>query len=321
MEEILKIKDLSVSFYTESSEIEVVRGIDYSINKGEIIGILGESGSGKTVSSKSILGLIDSQDGKVTCSQMEFNNIDISNLSEKEYSKLRGNKISFIFQNPTESLNPYIKIGRQLREALTVHNKKVSKEFILNTMKEVGILNAEEIYNRYPFQLSGGQNQRVMIAQGIICNPELLIADEPTSSIDASIRKKILTLFKEINSKHGISIVIITHDFDVAEYICDRIIIMYGGLIVEEGLKDDIISNPLHPYTQELISCVKSLDALDHTLYSLDGTPPNPSDFKSQCPFWSRCKFRIKECEKKIPETIVLKNRKVRCLLRGENHE
>ncbi len=183
-------------------------------------------------------------------------------------------------------------------------------------MIEVGLTDVETVYDMFPFQLSGGQNQRIMICQSILCKPDLLIADEPTSSIDAMLRKKILKLLKEINKKYNMAIIFITHDFDVAKYLCDRLIIMYGGLVVEEGSIKDIFVNPMHPYTEELIKCAGSLDSREEYLYSLDGSPPIPAEFKNECPFYDRCKYRVKSCSVEIPKIIETKLGKTRCPVR-----
>jgi len=313
-EKLLQVKNLKVSFRNGNKYIQVVRGVDIEVNKGEIVGILGESGSGKTVSSNSILGLINSEEGRIDSGEIIYRGSDLLKLREKELQMIRGQEISYIFQNPSESLNPYRRVGKQIEEALKVHGLSVSREKIIEVMMDVGLDTADIIYNMYPFQLSGGQCQRVMIAMGIICNPDLLIADEPTSAIDASIRKKILSLLKSINHKYGTSIIIITHDFDVAKFICDKITIMYGGLVMEHGTMKDIMENPMHPYTVELIKCVSSLDNSEDILYALEGRPPSPYEFKDECPFYPRCKKRIKECSQSIPIMKSISGRGVRCI-------
>ncbi len=313
-DKLLRINDLKVSFGTGRSNLQVVRGVNLEVNKGEVVGILGESGSGKTVSANSIIGLINSGEGNIDSGEIFYKGTDLLKLKEKEMQMIRGKEISYIFQNPTESLSPYNRVGKQIEEAVKIHGIESSKDKIIEVMKDVGLDTAETIYNMYPFQLSGGQCQRIMIAIGIVCNPELLIADEPTSSIDASLRKKILSLLKSINKKYGTSIIIITHDFDVAEFLCDKITIMYGGLVMEQGSMKEVLDNPLHPYTQELIKCVSSLDNSEEVLYALEGRPPSPYEFKDECPFYERCKYRRDICTDAIPKMVTSNGRNVRCV-------
>lgn len=311
---LLKIEDLKVSFCNEGSSIQVVRGFDLEIIRGEIVGIVGESGSGKTVSASSITGLLSKDIASIDSGSVVFEDKDLVKLSEKELKSIRGKNISYIFQNPAIALNPYKRVGKQLQTILKIHRLPGVKEDIIKTLEGVGIADARRVYDMYPYQLSGGLNQRVMIAECILCKPRLLIADEPTSAIDASVQKKVLDLLKDINKNQETSIIIITHDFDVAKYICDKIIIMYGGLVVEEGLVDDIFNNPLHPYTSELIKCAQALDSDDSNLYSLEGNPPTSYELKEQCPFYERCHIASDQCLKGIPETISIEDRKVRCV-------
>lgn len=311
---LIEVKNLKVSFYHEDGSIQVVRGFDIHIEKGEVVGILGESGSGKTVSASSIIRLIDEEIGTIDSGEVFFKGRDLMKLSENELKEIRGNRISYIFQNPSAALNPYKKIGRQLIEVLKTHGLPYSREIILNALQEVGIGEAETVYNMFPFQLSGGQNQRIMVAQCILCKPDLLIADEPTSSIDTSLRKMVLDLLSHINKKINMSVIIITHDFEVAKYLCNKLVIMYGGLVVEEGTIEEIFDNPLHPYTKELIKCSSSLAQGENVMYTLEGTPPTPFEFKNECPFYSRCQLREIACTLQIPQITEINNRKVRCI-------
>ncbi len=321
MKSLLEIKNMSVSFNHNNKDIEIIRKLSYTIAPNEIVGILGESGSGKTVSAQSILGLIDQTQGAITADYIHFKGKDISKMNDKALSAIRGKEISYIFQNPSLALNPYKKISSQLKETLKAHKVDFNTQTLTSVLESVGIDNPLEMLKRYPFQLSGGQNQRIMIAASIICNPQLLIADEPTSSIDASLRKKVLDLFKKINTDLNISMIIITHDFEVANYICDRIIVMYGGVIVEEGSTTDIINHPLHPYTKELLSCVHSLESVTDTLYTLNGSPIDPSLFKNQCPFLDRCSRAIEKCKGQMPKLKSTNERKIRCYLQGGSNE
>jgi peptide/nickel transport system ATP-binding protein len=314
---LIEIKELRVSFYYEKGRIQVVRGFDLELNKGEIVGILGESGSGKTVSVSSIIRLIDESVGIIDSGEVIYNGRNLLKSSEKELNEIRGNKISYIFQNSSAALSPYKTIGKQMTEVLRTHKLPYTRELILNSLYEVGIEMAETVYGMYPFQLSGGQNQRIMIAQSILCKPELLIADEPTSSIDASLQKTILDILRNISEKNNTSVIIITHNFGVAKYLCDRLIVMYGGLVVEEGSITQILEAPFHPYTQELIKCVSSLDEDGEIMYTIEGAPPTPFEFKDECPFYSRCKFRESACAGNIPELKKINGRKARCILFG----
>ncbi|MBN2879102.1 MAG: ABC transporter ATP-binding protein [Clostridia bacterium] len=313
---LIKVKDLKVSFYNNNKAVEVIRGFDIDVWEGEIVGILGESGSGKTVSSTSILHMMEKNEGIITSGEILYNKKDLATLSEKQMNTIRGRKIAYVFQNPAQALSPYKKIGRQFKNLLKNHNLKYSSAAVQSALEEVGIKDAETVLNMYPFQLSGGQNQRIMIALSIITKPDLLIADEPTSSIDTSLIKKVLDLFRDINKKYNMSMIIITHDFNVAKYICNRLVIMYGGLVVETGDINSILNNPLHPYTEELIKCAYSLDNYKDSLYSLEGAPPTPYEFKDECPFYSRCKIREDECRQAIPYMKEIEGRQVRCLKR-----
>jgi len=313
-DKLLDVRDLKVSFYSDKGSVQVVRGFDISMKKGEIVGILGESGSGKTVSSSSIIKLLDESLGRIDSGEAIFKGRDLLKLSEKDLKRIRGDEISYIFQNSSAALSPYKRIGKQLGEVLKTHGRVVSKEHILRTLEEVGLEDGERIYHMYPFQLSGGQNQRIMIAQCILCDPELLIADEPTSSIDASLQKTILELLKDISMRNKMSVIIITHDFGVARYLCDRLMVMYGGLVLEEGTIEEMLNSPLHPYTQELIRCARSLAEDDETMYTIEGAPPTPYQFRDECPFYSRCSLREGACREGIPQKIDLGGRRVRCI-------
>ncbi|MDD7795148.1 ABC transporter ATP-binding protein [Clostridium sp. 'White wine YQ'] len=312
---ILNISGLMLSFKANNGFVQVIRGVDIQLNKGEILGILGESGSGKTVTASSVLRLTQDSDFRIDGGSIIFDNTELIKLSEKDMRKIRGKRISYIFQDASVALNPYKRVGKQLREVLKVHGENNDKNKIITAMKKVGIDNAEVVYNMFPWQLSGGLCQRVLITMSTLCSPEIIIADEPTAAIDASLQKKVLDLLKDINIKDESSIIIITHDFDVVRYICNRVVVMYGGLVMEEGTTKDILTNPLHPYTKELINCVESLDNNDKELYSLTGKTPIPDEFKNQCPFYERCKYKNSKCLEGIPKVRNIDDRKVRCIL------
>ncbi|MFT9497659.1 ABC transporter ATP-binding protein [Anaerosolibacter sp.] len=318
---LLQVKNLKISFPYGKDRIQVVRGVDLEVGEGEIVGILGESGSGKTVSSTAVLGLISDGDGRMDEGEIWFKGGDLLKLPEHKLEGIRGKEIAYIFQDPVAALNPYRKVGNQIQEIIKVHRLEIKKEGILGIMEDIGLDNANLIYNMYPFQLSGGQCQRINIAMAMICKPQLIIADEPTSAIDASLRRKVLNLFKQINKKYGTAMMIITHDFDVARFLCDRVVIMYGGLVMEEGTVQEILENPIHPYTKELLKCVASLNEGEASLYSLEGMPPNPYELKKECPFCDRCKHSIDPCWEGIPPMVNLKEyRRARCV-HAESHK
>ncbi len=315
---ILKISNLMVSFSNGDKFVKILRGVDMQLNKGEILGILGESGSGKTVTASSTLRLINDGSFRIDSGSILFHDIEITKLKEKEMRDIRGKKISYIFQDAMAALNPYKRVGMQIKEVLKVHGESFTKERIINAMKQAGIENAEVVYNMFPAQLSGGLCQRVCITMSAICTPEIIIADEPTTAIDASLQKKVLELLIDINQKSNSSIIVITHDFDVVKYMCHKVIVMYGGLVMEEGTTKQVLENPLHPYTKALLRCMESLNDNDEKLYSLPGRAPSPAEFKDQCPFYERCVYKNDKCITTLPEMITLKNRKIRCVLEQE---
>lgn len=312
---LLSIRDLRVSFQARGGRLQVVRGFSADIGAGEITGVLGESGSGKTVSFSAVLGLIDEETGRVDSGSAHFRGRDLLAMDEQMLRHIRGREISYIFQNAGKAMNPYKSVGHQMRALGRVHGVSLSREAVVETLQSVGLEAAETILDMYPFELSGGQNQRVMIALGIILGPALLIADEPTSFVDATIRRTILDLLTRINETSGVSIVIMTHDFDVARRICDRVIVMYGGLVMEEGATAEVLLHPLHPYTAELIACTQSLNSSESTLYSIPGSPLSPQRFTDECPFAPRCRHVRRSCTEAIPELLTLDRRRVRCIL------
>lgn len=312
---ILNVSNLMVSFLNGDRFVKVLRGVDMQLNQGEILGILGESGSGKTVTASSILRLINDGSFRIDSGSILFHDMEITKLKEKEMRDIRGKRISYIFQDAMAALNPYKRVGKQIKEVLKVHGESFTKERIINGMKQVGIENAEVIYNMFPSQLSGGLCQRVAITMNTICSPEIIIADEPTTAIDASLQKKVLELLRDINQKNKSSIIVITHDFDVVKYICHRVLVMYGGLVMEEGTTKEVLENPLHPYTKALLRCMESLNDNDEKLYSLQGKAPSPEEFKEQCPFCERCIYKNDKCTTALPEMRTVNHRKSRCVL------
>ncbi|MBD1383054.1 ABC transporter ATP-binding protein [Metabacillus arenae] len=278
MEKILEIKDLHISFHTFAGEVQAIRGVDIDLYKGETLAIVGESGSGKSVTTKSIMRLLPESNSEIKKGEILFNGRNLAKLSNKEMQKIRGKDISMIFQDPMTSLNPTMKVGKQIMEPIVKHqklSKSAAKERAIDLLKLVGIPNPEARFDQYPHQFSGGMRQRVVIAIALACNPKVLIADEPTTALDVTIQAQILELMKDLQKKIDTSIIFITHDLGVVANVADRVAVMYGGKIVETGTVDEVFYNPQHPYTWGLISSMPSLDTDDEELYAIPGTPPD----------------------------------------------
>ncbi|MFS0636334.1 ABC transporter ATP-binding protein [Mesobacillus foraminis] len=301
---ILQINDLKVSFYSGERYIPAVDGITFELKDGEILGIVGESGSGKSVTSLAAMGLIPSPPGKVEEGCILFEGKDLTTLREKEWRKVRGNQISMIFQEPMTSLNPLFTIGNQLAEAIALHTKQSKAEGLkrcTELLRLVGIPRAEGILQEYPHQLSGGMRQRVMIAMAMACNPRVLIADEPTTALDVTIQAQILSLMKDLNRKTHTSIILITHDLGIVAEICDRVIVMYAGQIVEQGDVRTILKTPKHPYTEGLLKSVPDLRGKRERLYSIPGNVPAPGSIPKGCRFAPRCDSAFGKCHEAAP--------------------
>ncbi|GGK30546.1 dipeptide/oligopeptide/nickel ABC transporter ATP-binding protein [Caldalkalibacillus thermarum] len=316
---ILEVKNLRTHFYTDDGEIPAVDNVSFHINKGEVLGIVGESGCGKSVTSLSIMRLVPDPPGKIVGGEILFNNEDLVKVKEKRMRSIRGNDIAMIFQEPMTSLNPVFTIGRQVSEAIRIH-KKVSKqkarEMAIDMIRSVGIPRPEQIVDAYPHQLSGGMRQRVMIAMAMSCEPLLLIADEPTTALDVTIQAQILDLMKTLNKEKGTAIMLITHDLGVVADICDRVIVMYSGQIIEEGDVRTILKNPKHPYTQGLIKSLPKLHQKAERLYSIPGQVPKPGTIKQGCRFAPRCEFVFDACYLQDPELLEMSpGHRCRCLL------
>ena len=303
---LLEVKDLHVSFFTPAGEVKAVGGISYDLNYDEVMGIVGESGSGKSVEAYSIIGLLQSP-GKVVGGSITLEGEDVLAKSKEEMIDLRGNKVAMIFQNPMTCLNPVYTIGNQLIEALKAHDKKVSKEEAAKRAMEmlelVGINNVEKRMKQYPHELSGGMRQRVMIAMGLICHPQLLIADEPTTALDVTIQAQILDLMQELRKKLDTGIILITHDLGVVAGIAENIAVMYAGKVVERGTADDIFYRPCHPYTWGLLKSVPRVDAENkEQLVPIVGTPPDLLAPPKGCAFAARCQYAMEICYERQPE-------------------
>ncbi len=278
-ERVLEINDLHVSFDIEAGEVQAVRGVDFYLNKGETLAIVGESGSGKSVSTKAITKLFQGKSGRIKKGSIIFNGEDLTQKSEKELMKLRGKDISMIFQDPMTSLNPTMKIGKQVMEPIIRHiglSKSEAKKRAIELLKLVGLKRVEERFNAYPHQFSGGQRQRIVIALALACEPKVLIADEPTTALDVTMQAQILDLMKELQQKIDTSIIFITHDLGVVANVADRVAVMYGGQMIETGNVDEVFYDPKHPYTWGLLSSMPDLETGDDTeLLAIPGSPPD----------------------------------------------
>ncbi|WAA13991.1 ABC transporter ATP-binding protein [Fervidibacillus halotolerans] len=328
MKPLLQVKNLKTSFFTDDGEVPAVEDISFNVYPGEIVGIVGESGSGKSVTSLSIMGLLPNPPGKVTGGEIYLNGKNILQFNEKQMRRVRGNELAMIFQEPMTSLNPLFTIGNQLMEAVLIHNKwpkKKAYDRAVEMLRLVGLPRHEELMNAYPHELSGGMRQRVMIAMALICNPKVLIADEPTTALDVTIQAQILQLIKEINEKLKTAVLLITHDLGVVAEVCERVIVMYAGKIVEEGDVHTIFQNPQHPYTKGLLQSIPDIRKKEKRLYSIPGTVPKPGSVKKGCRFYSRCNVRMPRClHDQPPYYTTEENHKVRCWLvekEGEERE
>ena len=321
MENLLDVRGLKTSFNTKFGEVQAVRGVSFQLTKGEVVGVVGESGCGKSITMMSIMRLLD-KNGIIKDGRIFFEGKDISKITEKEMSKIRGNDIAMIFQDPMTSLNPLITIGNQIIEPLIIHEKLSKKEAFkkgVELLRLVNIPNPEKRMKQYPHEFSGGMRQRAMIAMALSCNPKLIIADEPTTALDVTIQAQIVEIMKNIKNKLGTSIIFITHDLGVVADICDRVNVMYGGLIIEKGGINDIFDNPKHPYTWGLLDSVPSVQKERKRLKPIEGQPPDLLKPPKGCPFYARCKFAMNICREKMPEFYeVSKKHKVSCWLSDE---
>ena len=300
---LLDVKDLRITFQKGGELIKAVDGLSLTINEGEVFGLIGESGSGKSVTGLSIMRLLD-ESAKIESTWIKLRGQDLCSLNEKEMRKVRGNKISMIFQDPMTSLNPSIPIGRQIEESLIVHlniSKEKARVRVYELMEMVSIPDPQISSKRYPHEFSGGMRQRVMIAMALCCNPLLLIADEPTTALDVTIQAQILELIKNLVSKIRTSIFLISHDFGVITELCDNVSVIYGGSIVEDASIEVILKEAKHPYTVGLLNCVISTDEEGERLEMIPGLPPDPKHFPSGCKFHLRCKQSREICPKEAP--------------------
>jgi oligopeptide/dipeptide ABC transporter ATP-binding protein len=322
-EPILQVKGLKTWFSTDEGIVKAVDGITFSLGLGESLGIVGESGSGKSVTNLSIMRLIPSPPGKIVEGEILFHDRSILSMSIPELRELRGAKISMIFQDPMTSLNPFLRISTQLVETIRLHQglgKDAAKAKAVEMLKMVGIPSPEKRVDDYPHQFSGGMRQRVMIAMALSCNPEILIADEPTTALDVTIQAQILEIIKELKARLGTAVILITHDLGVVSGMCDSICVMYAGRIVERAPTRKLFADPLHPYTKGLIKSVPRLDReAKEKLFSIPGIPPSLVNIPECCPFHPRCSSATETCRKKYPpEREIDEGRKVSCWLYAE---
>ena len=320
-ETVLKVENLQTSFMTSNGEVQAVRGVSFEVKKGEILGIVGESGSGKSVTSMSVLRLLADTAVIKKDSKIEFEGRNLIDISKKEMRKIRGEKIAMIFQDPMSSINPLIPVGKQVGEMIKEHHKENSKEEIkkdvLELFEKVRIPEPEKRYSCYPHEFSGGMRQRVMIAMALANKPDLLIADEPTTALDVTIQDQILRRLRELEKEYGTSIIFITHDLGVVAELCDRVAVMYGGLIMEEALIDDLFEKPGHPYTMGLLASIPDIEQDKSVrLKPIPGSPPDMTNPPKGCPFAPRCPYARKLCGEELPEFVeVGENHRSRCFL------
>jgi peptide/nickel transport system ATP-binding protein len=311
----LSIQDLRVEYHTDEEVVHAVNGISLDLEEGESLGLVGETGAGKTTTALSILGLLPKPNGKITGGSIFFEGKELSKMGEEEMRKIRGNRISMIFQDPMTSLNPIFTVGEQIAEALEVHfslSKEQAEGRAAELLELVGI--KRNRMGEYPHQFSGGMKQRVVIAMALACNPKLLLADEPTTALDVTIQAQVLRMIRDLKRRMQTTLILISHDLGVVAQICSTVAIMYAGKIMEYGKLEDVFRNPLHPYTEGLFASIPRLDRAQRRLSSIPGLIPDPSNLPSGCVFHPRCPYRMESCSQIVPATTEWKGRRVQCL-------
>ncbi|HEX6593252.1 MAG TPA: ABC transporter ATP-binding protein [Bacillota bacterium] len=325
---ILQMKELSTHFFTDDGEIPAVDRVSFTVHKGEVVGVVGESGCGKSVTSLSIMQLVPSPPGKIVHGNIYFKGKDLLKYSEKQMRTVRGKDIAMIFQEPMTSLNPLFTIGNQMVEAIWMHERKKKRQQArreaVEMLELVGLPRAADLFNAYPHQLSGGMRQRVMIAMAMSSQPDLLIADEPTTALDVTIQAQVLQIMEKLHIEKNTSILLITHDLGVVAQLCDRVVVMYAGQVVEQGTIREILKDPQHPYTRGLIRSFPKLTENEQKLYSIPGTVPKITAGIVGCRFAPRCEFAFERCLQADPPLFTLEGRRLsRCFLhdveRGED--
>ena len=320
MNNLLELDNLQTSFRTRDGEVQAVRGVSFHVQPGELVGIVGESGCGKSVTCKSIIQLLGSN-GHISGGSIRFQNDDLARKTPEQMRKIRGNDIAMIFQDPMTALNPVVTIGKQMAEILVRNkglSKKAAKAAAIAMLDQVGIAEAQRRYDQYPHEFSGGMRQRVMIAIALSCNPKLLIADEPTTALDVTIQAQILRLLKSLQQQTQTAILLVTHDLGVVAQVCSRVVVMYGGLVMEEGSVEDIFYRPAHPYTQGLLASLPRPDEVNQRLSPIEGTPPGLLNPPPGCPFAERCPKRMAQCEQQPAFYSVGEGHRAACWLWAE---
>ena len=305
---LLEVKELRTSFFTDAGEVKAVDGISFQLDRGKVLGIVGESGSGKSVTAYSIMQIL-APTGKIIGGSVKLDGQELVNAGEKVLRTVRGNKISIIFQDPMTSLNPTYTVGHQLMEAILLHtkrNKQQAHERALEMLRLVNINQPEKRLKQYPFELSGGMRQRVMIAMALACEPDILIADEPTTALDVTIQAQILDLMRDLQKQLGMAIIMITHDLGVVAQMCDEVVVMYAGSICEQGTADEIFYNPRHEYTKGLMRSIPTADTKGQRLQPITGTPIDLLNMPAGCPFAPRCESAMKVCLTQRPERMLI---------------
>ncbi len=333
-EHLLSVQDLHTSFFTDSGEVQAVNGVSFDLDPGEILGIVGESGSGKSVTAYSIMQIL-ADTGKIVSGSIKYKGEEITEWSERKMRHFRGKCCSIIFQDPMTSLNPVFTIGNQLCEAIELHTDKKGAEAkarAVEMLELVGINEPEKRVKQYPYELSGGMRQRVMIAMALACEPDILIADEPTTALDVTIQAQILELMQDLQKKLGMAVILVTHDLGVIADMCDNIVVMYGGRICERGTADEIFYNAKHEYTKGLLRSIPSINNMKKKLIPIAGTPINMLNMPEGCAFCARCDAAMKICLTEMPEELTInENHKAACWMNvkamleagegGESHE
>ena len=303
---LLEVRDLHTSFFTDAGEVKAVNGVSFNLDRGKVLGIVGESGSGKSVTAYSVMQILAST-GKIVSGSIKLDGQELVNAGENVMKTVRGNKVSIIFQDPMTSLNPTYTIGRQLMEAITLHtnrDKKQAKERAIEMLRLVNINEPEKRMKQYPYEFSGGMRQRIMIAMALACEPDILIADEPTTALDVTIQAQILELMKSLQEELGMAIIMITHDLGVVAQMCDEVIVMYAGSVCEQGTADEIFYNPRHEYTKGLMRSIPSADTAGTKLHPIAGTPIDLLNMPKGCPFAPRCDAAMKICLRERAERM-----------------
>lgn len=322
----LEIDNLHVRFKTEQGPVYALNGVSFSVNRDEVLGVIGESGCGKSVTMLTVMGLLQSPPAEIVSGEIRFNGTDLLSLSEAELNEIRGNQINMIYQDPMTSLNPALTIGKQVAEPLLVHtdcSKSEARKRARETLEACGLPDADRLLSEYPHELSGGMRQRVMIAMALVTEPELLIADEPTTALDVTIQAQILQLFRDLRSEFDTSIIFITHDLPVVSELSDRLAVMYAGTVAETCTIDEFFDNPLHPYTRQLWRSVPKIDTVVDRLEVIEGTVPTFYESPSGCPFASRCEqYHGHSCDEIVPDLrTVGGGHRVSCHLYTEESE